>query len=182
MSDALVALQQRHALAQLVANADAYAWARQDHVVAYQEKCFLAGSGRLVLSVSGNVRGRIINPAGSGVNILVVDIAGFSTAAGWAELRLNPATGLPGGSRTPLNIRRLTSDALPVATVAVDTSATTPLAGGTPTSVMLGIPAGRRFREPVMIELEPGEALGLNVPFAGAADMEMGVRWKVVPR
>jgi hypothetical protein len=180
MSEILDALTERLLGEQLVGQAQAYGVSRSDVVAFYRKRGFLAGSGRLVLSVAGNVRALITNPADSGKRVFVAELGLFATATGWAEVRRNPTSGLPAGSRSPLNLADPNSDEPPVAVVAVDTDATTPLGGGTATSVTVGIPPNERLELKVGFELAPGQSLGFNVPFAGAADAAMSVRWKVV--
>lgn len=142
-----------------------------------QQRFFIAGSGRLTLGLAGNVRGLLSNPSGSGRKVLVVRLAFFASSTGYATAVLNPTTGLPSGSRAPFNAV-LGSAVSPVATLATDTSTTTPLAGGTATSLVVGIPSnGRESIDLPPLVLSPGASLGLNIPFSAAADATFSVYW-----
>ena len=134
-------------------------------------------TGRLELAVAGNVRATITNPVGSGKTIKMHRLAGLASAGpDWATLWINPTTGLPAtAARTALNA--IVGGGVPnVGQVKADTSATTPLGGGTDPGIVFGIPAASRFELnlPPLI-LAAGVTLGINVPFAGAATAVMSV-------
>jgi hypothetical protein len=132
---------------------------------------YIVGSGRVTLSVAGNVRGVVQNPAGSGRNVTVVGFSAFATAVGYAQLYENPTVGVPAtASRTGMGLRPA-SDAR-VSTVRVDTNATTALSGGTDTGIVIGLPAGARTEIARIGKiLAPGETLGISIPFTGSADL-----------
>lgn len=139
---------------------------------------FLAGTGRMTLSVAGNLRMELSNPAASGKNISVVRIAGLATATGWASIILNPTTGRPASAARPVLNAVLGGGLAAVAQIKADTDATVPMAGGTDTGIVLGIPGGSRTQ----LDLPPlivaqGVTMGVNVPFAGAADSALSVYW-----
>lgn len=143
-----------------------------------QGKFFLAGSGRLTLSVAGNIRALFSNPVGSGKTISIVRMAGFTTQTGYASILLNPTAGLPEGTPRPA-LNGVAGGGVPrVGVLLVDTNATTPMSGGVDTGIVLGMPGGAR----TSIDLPPivlaaGVSLGINVPFAGAADATLSIYW-----
>lgn len=143
-----------------------------------QGRFFLAGSGRVTLAAAGNLRGLITNPTGSGRTVSVVRFAGFATATGYAQLFLNPTTGLPATAARPIANAVMGGGLAPVASLTVDTNLTTALSGGTDLGLVIGIPGNSRTSidfPPVV--LSPGVSLGLNVPFAGAADSTLSIYW-----
>lgn len=139
----------------------------------------LSGSGRLSLSVAGNVRGTLTNPAGSGKTILIPRVSVFGTATSWPALYLNPTTGLPGSAVRPITNGILGAAYPSVGEVRVDTSATTSLAGGYDTGIVIAGGGGTRnvldWSDPLV--LPEGVVLGMNVPFAGAADASFNIYW-----
>lgn len=138
-------------------------------------RAFLVGSGRLTLSVSGNVRGIIQNPAGSGVNTVLAGLAIFGTSTSWASLYLNPTAGIP-VTANRVGMNAAAGGGHPRQTILrVDTNATTALSGGLDTGIVIGTGAGSResLDMPFSLILAPGVTLGINVPFAGAADATM---------
>lgn len=138
---------------------------------------YLAGSGQLTLAAAGNVRALIANPAGSGRNLSIVRVVVFATAVGYATVYINPTTGLPSGPRAPMNALVGGGEAA-VGTVNIDTHLTTSLAGGVETSEVIGIPSNSRISIDLPpFVLAPGVSLGINVPFAGAADAVMSAYW-----
>lgn len=141
-------------------------------------KFFLAGSGKRTLSLAGNFRATLENPAGSGKTLYVVRLSAFATATGWARLFVNPTTGLPTAApRYELNAV-LGHPNPAVAVLRADTDTTVALGGGTDTEIDLAVPANER----VEVDMPPlvvaaGNVVGINVPFAGAADSTMNVYW-----
>lgn len=138
----------------------------------------IAGTGRLNLTVAGNIRITISNPVGSGKTVSILRIACLATATGWASLILNPTTGLPVSATRPILNAIAGGGIPPVAQVKVDTDVTTPLGGGTDTGVVLGIPTTERveINTPPLV-LGQGVTLGINVPFGGASEMSGSVYW-----
>lgn len=142
-----------------------------------QQRFFLAGSGRLSLSVAGNVRATIANPADSGRNMFLARLVSFGTGTAWATLLVNPTTGLPVTPARP-HLNAIAGAPGGVGVLKVDTDAATPLGGGVDTGIVLG--SGANTRNPVdlpPIILAPGVTLGINVPFAGAADIALSLYW-----
>lgn len=141
-------------------------------------KFFLAGSGKRTLSLAGNFRATLENPAASGKTLYVLRLSAFATATGWARLFINPTVGLPTAApRYELNAV-LGHPNPAVAILRADTDATTALGGGTDTEMDLAVPANER----VEVDMPPlvvpaGNIVGINVPFAGAADSTMNVYW-----
>lgn len=139
-------------------------------------RVYLVGSGRVTLGVAGNARGLIANPAASGVHLRIARLAVFATATGYATLFIDPTVGLPPINLTPRNA--LVGGSAGAGTAGFDTNATTALSGGTDTGIVLGIPASRRTEIDLPpLVLPPGVSLGINIPFAGAADMAATVYW-----
>ena len=141
-----------------------------------QQRFFLAGSGRLTLGVAGNIRCRLANPAGSGRNMVLARLVAMATVVGWAELRLNPTTGLPAGARTPFNA--ILGGAAASGTMEADTNTVTALGGGTLLSPVVGVPPNTRISLDLPpLVLAPGVSLGINVPIAGAGDATVSAYW-----
>lgn len=139
---------------------------------------YMAGTGKLDLTVAGNVRAVIENPAGSGRTVNVVRMAGLATGVGWADLFVNPTTGLPATAARPVTNAIVGGGQAPVAVVRADTSAVTALGGGTATGVTLGVPSGARFSLDLPpLVLAPGVSLGVNDAFAGSASLALSVYW-----
>lgn len=140
-------------------------------------RVFGAGSGKLTLSAAGHVRSLLENPAGSGKLLNVFSLVAFTTGNAFGQLMVNPSTGLPTVAKT-INNQRMLHPRVSVATLKVDTDLTVPLAGGTDTGQILGIGANSRqdVRLPPMV-VPPGISVGINVPFAGAAEASLNVYW-----
>lgn len=142
-----------------------------------QQRFFLAGSGRLSLSVAGNVRATITNPAGSGRNMMLARLVSFGTGTAWATILINPTTGLPATAARP-HLNAIVGAAGGAGVMKVDTDTTVALGGGTDTGIVLG--SGANNRNPVdlpPIILTPGLTMGINIPFAGAADATLSLYW-----
>lgn len=137
-------------------------------------RAFIVGSGHLTLSLAGSVRGLISNPVGSTVGLTVVGMTAFATAVGWAQLILNPTTGLPALTRPGLALNP--APQVRQSQVGADTNTTTALGGGTDTGVIIGLPGGSRIQvSPIGLVLAPGMSLGLQIPFTGSADAEFAL-------
>lgn len=143
-----------------------------------QGRFFLSSTGKLVLAAAGNLRVTVQNPAGSNKIINIVRVSGMATGTGWAEILLNPTSGLPTATKRPAMNAVAGGGLAPVAVLRNDTDTTVPLSGGADTGLVLGIPANARFSldMPPLI-LAPGATIGLNVPFAGAAEAAMSLYW-----
>lgn len=134
-------------------------------------RAYIIGSGRIVLTVAGNVRALVTNPTGSGRNVTVVGLTGFATGTGWANVYLNPTAGLPATAVRPFLGLHPAGDT-PITQMRVDTDAAVALSGGTDTGVVIALPGGvPREIKPIGKTLVPGQSLGLNVPFAASADV-----------
>lgn len=137
---------------------------------------FILGSGRVTLTVAGNLRGLVRNPTGSGKTVSVVGLASFVTAVAYAEMLLDPTTGVPATAPRPALRLNPNAGTAHVTELLVDTDATVPLGGGTPTGVVLGMPASQRTEIGRLGRvLLPGQTFGINVPFAGSADAAFSV-------
>lgn len=134
-------------------------------------RAYLTSTGKVALSVAGNLRLLIANPSADTV-VTLAGLAGLATAAAWATIYRNPTTGLPvTAARPSLRLNPLRGQA-PVTTVRVDTDATIALSGGENTGELIGLPGGTRYHVPVLgAIIPPGGSLGVNIPFAGAADV-----------
>ncbi len=138
---------------------------------------YLAGTGRMALTVAGNIRAVIQNPATSGRNVRLVRIAGLATGTAWADLLLNPTAGVPATAARPVLNAIAGGGVAPVATIRADTDATVALSGGA-TGLTVGVPANQRFALDLPpLVLAPGVTLGINAAFAGAADLALSVYW-----
>lgn len=141
-------------------------------------RVMMAGSGMLNLSVAGNIRATFSNPAGSGKTISVVRLVAMATATGFATVRLNPTTGLPGSAARPVLNAIAGGGNAASAQLKVDTDPTTALGGGTDTGEVIGIPANNRVSIDLPpLVLAPGVTLGIGIPFAGAANAAMSIYW-----
>lgn len=134
-------------------------------------RAYIIGSGRVVLTAAGNVRGLVTNPAANTRNIQVLGMTAFATAVGWASVYLQPTAGLPATAVRPS--LKLHPASQPMATeMRIDTDALTALSGGEDTGVTIPLPAGTaRQISPIGRILAPGQTLGLNIPFAASADL-----------
>lgn len=142
---------------------------------------FKSSTARMALTAAGNVRATIANPAGSGRRLLLHRMTGLATGIAWARMYVNPTIGLPAGVR-PVNNAFIGHPVTPVAEMRADTNLTTALGGGNDSGLDVGIPNGTRWT----LELEPmivpaGVTVGVNVPFAGAADAVMTAYWVEEP-
>lgn len=141
-----------------------------------QQRLFLGGSGKLTLTVAGNIRGLFANPTGSGRKVHLVRLAALTTVTAFLDLRRNPTTGLPTASRAPFNA--VLGGPTGQATLVADTDTTTALGGGTLLSTTLGLPANSRtsIDLPPLV-LAPGQSLGLNINLASGADAVFSLYW-----
>lgn len=134
-------------------------------------RAYITSTGRVALSLAGNLRVLISNPTTDTI-VTVAGMAGLATAAAWATIFRNPTAGLPATTARPsLRVNPLRGQAMS-ALVRVDTDATVALSGGENTGELIGLPNGTRFQVPILgAIIPPGETIGVNVPFAGAADV-----------
>ena len=140
-----------------------------------QQRFFIAGSQKLELAVTGNFRGLISNPTGSGRKLLVVRMVALATVTAWMDLRLNPTTGLPVGARTPFNA--VLGGAAASGTLRADTDATVPLGGGALLSPTLALPPNSRQSVDLPpLVLMPGVSLGMNIN-SGAGAAAFSLYW-----
>ena len=65
--------------------------------LAAQGKSFIASTGPMNLTLAGNMRALFTNPVGSNVRVMITAVTTVNTSGGtvFANLYLNPATGLP---------------------------------------------------------------------------------------
>lgn len=134
-------------------------------------KSGFAGSGRLTLSVAGNIRGTLTNTSGT-EPLYITRLSGLATSTTWATILIGPTAGLPGTAARRAN-GNVMGTTMTGVELKVDTNTTTPLSGGTDSGVVIGVPGGaNRFNIdfPLPIILAPGASLGVAIPFAGAAD------------
>lgn len=137
---------------------------------------YIVGTGRISLSVAGNVRATIANPAGNTRAVTLLAISSFGTGTSWGTIYENPTTGLPATAVRPRWRMNPTAGDGGTAEVRVDTDATIALSGGTEVGVVLGLPSGARSEiGPVGKLILPGQVLGVAVPFAGAADVSVNL-------
>jgi hypothetical protein len=134
-------------------------------------RAYVTSTGKVALSVAGNLRVLISNPTADTL-VTLAGLAGLATAAAWATVYRNPTAGLPvTAARPSLRVNPLRGQA-PVTTVQVDVDATVAMSGGENTGELIGLPGGTRYQIPVLgAVIPPGQSLGVNVPFAGAADV-----------
>jgi hypothetical protein len=134
------------------------------------------GTGRVELSVAGNLRVLLANPTGSGVIATIVGLAGLSTVTGWPEVIIDPTAGLPATAVRPVLRLNPVGGTTASLQLTADTSATTALGGGTNTGVVLGTPANQRFViSPLGLIIPPGSTRGINTAFTGAATVALAV-------
>lgn len=132
---------------------------------------YIVGTGRMTLSVAGNVRATIANPTGSDRTIGLAGIVLFGTGTSWATIYKNPTAGLPATAPRPVTNALIGPATTPaVAEVRADTDTTIALSGGTDIGIVLGSGAGSRETIAAPFQLFPGQSIGFNVPYAGAAD------------
>jgi hypothetical protein len=133
-------------------------------------RAYIVSTGRVALSVAGNMRILIENPLSAPLTVL--GMAGMATAAAWATVYRNPTSGLPTAPPRPhLRVNPTAGEGMS-ALVRVDVDATVALAGGENTGELIGLPGGTRYQIPVFGVVVPAtQTLGVNVPFAGAADV-----------
>lgn len=153
------------------------------------QRAYVASTGRVTLTAAGNFRVYFENPASSARNIVVTSLAAIDSGPlGWADLIINPTTGIPAeiaaNVLTPLNAVILAADNAPasLAIMRRDTDLTVPLGGGR-VALQLGIPGGgaRTVFGQGGFVITPGSKLGINVAFAGAADAAMSVYYYEEP-
>lgn len=138
---------------------------------------YMASTGQLSLTVSGNVRALLSNPGASTRRICVYRVVGATSAGpAWAGLRINPTLGLPAATKPISNV--LLGGPASVASIAADVNTTDSLTGGTDTGLVYAMFSGRTVVDiPAPIIVSPGNALGFNVPFTGASDAAISVYW-----
>lgn len=133
---------------------------------------YLIGSGRISLSVAGNVRALISNPAGNTRGVVLLAVSSFGSGTSWATLYENPTVGLPAAAVRPRWRLNPTAGDAGTVEVSVDVDTTVALSGGTDTGIVLGLPGNSRSEiGPVGKLILPGQSIGVAVPFAGAADV-----------
>lgn len=138
---------------------------------------FLAGTGNLTLSVAGNVRMVLQNPAGSGKSLYIVKLDAFATAVGFAELLVNPTAGVPTAAR-PVNNAMFGALTAAVGLLFADTSAATALSGGVDSGVSVGVGNNNLTSYPLPpLVVPPGVSLGLALPFTGSANATVNLFW-----
>ncbi len=140
-----------------------------------QQRFFLAGTGRQTLSVAGNIRALLRNPVGSRRVLQVARISATVTALSWADLWLNPTTGLPAGVRLPWSA--VLGAPAGVGDVLADTDIVTAIGGGTALSSTLGLPAGRHTLDLPPLVVPPGMSLGINIAATAAVDATFNLYW-----
>lgn len=137
------------------------------------DRGFIASTDQQSLTGAGNLRVTLENPAGSGRNLHILSVVSVNTSSSttFAVVRLNPTTGLPTTVKTPRSLI-LNRGTATIAVVKSDTSITTAIGGGT---LLLDMPIapGQQTHNSGMFVLEPGNTLGINVPFGGAASGQM---------
>lgn len=140
---------------------------------------FFGGTGELTLTVAGNVRVVLSNPATSGLTCYVVRFDALSTAVGFAELLVNPTAGVPTAAR-PINPANLGSGRAAKAQLFSDTNSTTALSGGVDSGVSIGIGSNSLQRYDLMdtpLIVPPGAMLGVALPFSGTATATFNLWW-----
>ncbi len=147
-----------------------------------EKRFFFAGSGKWSLAAAGDLKASIQNPSNSGRNVFIDRIAALATGTAWAGFFINPTAGVP--TTTPRRANNAVIGAPNgLAVIRIESRlstdiGTSPLGGGTDTGLTLGIPANQRVSlELPPLVLAPGVVLGLNIPFAGAADASMSLYW-----
>ena len=138
---------------------------------------FFAGSGRLNLGASGNIRIVFENPKTSKYRIVIsrVIIGSASTEMRFAELFLFPTTGLPTTVRLSRNLSP-TSSRQSSAFLKIDLGS--PLDGGIITGIVFPIPAKgiyECFQNTTICE--PGYIHGINIPFSDNSDLTVVYEW-----
>lgn len=144
-----------------------------------QGRFLISSTGRLTLTLAGNVRVTIANPAGSGRNLNLLRLAGMATAVAFGSTFLNPSTGIPATAIRP-RLNAIVGGGDPgVGQVRADTNTTAMAAGtGTDLGISLGFGSGQRTQIDLPpLVLTPGQTLGVNVSFAGAGDVEAAAYW-----
>lgn len=139
------------------------------------QRAFMAGSGRLSLAVAGNVRATLRNTS-SDRKLHLFQVTSFGTSAWWASLYINPSLGLPESAGRP-HLNFIAGGPSGLGEIKVDTSATTVLAGGLSTGIVIAGQSNTREEIKYPMVLMPGVTLGINIPFAGAADTSVTVAW-----
>lgn len=140
-------------------------------------RTFMVGSGKVSMAVAGNLRATFTNPAGSGKTVYLYSMTVLSTSLGWAELRVNPTTGLPAATvRTPTNTS-IGNPGTSAVEFRVDTDTTVPLGGGSLSSSVIGLPANDVRNISLMLIIPPGVSLGIGAPFAAGFDATFNLHW-----
>lgn len=148
-------------------------------LAALEGEMFFGGTGELILSLAGNVRVVLANPAASGITLYVVRLDALSTAVGFAELFVNPTAGVPTVIR-PINPANFGSGRAAKAQLFSDTNATTALGGGTDSGVSIGVGSNSLQRYELAdtpLIVPPGVTMGVALPFSGAANATFNVWW-----
>lgn len=155
-------------------------WVRDDEGSYVRSgQLFLAGTGQLSLTAAGNARLTLQNPANSGKTLYVYRLGIYSTSSSFAELLVNPTTGLPASAARPNNNLYIGNPTTAVAVLKGDTNLTTALGGGTDSGVALGFGANVREEidfNPLMI-VPPGVTVGFQIAFTGAATLACTLYW-----
>lgn len=143
------------------------------------QKMFVADTGKVTLSVAGNFRATFTNPSTSGRNLIIAKLvaADSSSAIAWGEVWKQPTTGLPATAARPnrnLVFLAAGGNDVGVGELRADTDATVALGGGDLVGV-IGVPGATRTEIHGPFVLTPGVVIGLNVPYAGAADVAFSV-------
>lgn len=133
---------------------------------------YIVASDRQDLATAGHLRVTMKNNHATKKVIVYAFVTVNSNSLTYGDVRINPTTGLPSGSKTP-GCLILGDTTIPSSvTVNVDTSLVTPIGGGTHL-FDAPIPQGRCEHDSSVFILNPGVMIGINVPFAGAGNGEM---------
>lgn len=147
-----------------------------------QGRAFIASTGKITTLQAQSVAVLFSNPATSGKAIVVsaITIMNDITQATWADMFVNPTTGLP-------TIRiHMTKNA--VFTVAnnnngsvLEVRAATGTLGGVPISLQLAVqPSHREVFSQAPFVIHPGVSVGLNLNFKGAGSGEVSAYYREV--
>lgn len=137
---------------------------------------FLSGTGEMTLSVAGNVRMLLSNPAGATKQLYLYKLDVFASAIGYAELFVNP-TVVPTVARRVNNVN-FGSGVTAFGVIYADTNTTTALSGGIDSGISVGAAPNilTVYNLPPIV-IPPGVSLGLQLPFTGAATATVNAFW-----
>lgn len=138
---------------------------------------FVASSAKITAPPAGHFRVTLHIPSAGRAIFIDRLVLFLSAGPAYGRLYVNPLVGLPTTDPRPVNNARIGSTTQSPVIMRADVSATEALSGGIDTGIEFGLLAGSNVIELPPLSFQPGATVGLNIPFAGAADAVTTAYW-----